>query len=300
MVSNCPGDETTIAIVLSKDLDAYQAAAEGFWKTLKAKNVSVSIDNHDMQGDFKRGLEIMKQLKASKPTLIVTVGSAATKVARREIEDISLVFSMVLNPVDSGFVKSIEASGNNMTGASMDIPIRAQFAQLKAVVPNIRKIGVLYNPQNTAVIVDEATQTAKAMGLELIAVKVTEERQVPKALEKLCEKVDALWAVADDTIFTLQSTRFILIYTLRNGVPFMGLSPAYVKAGALLALSWDDEDIGRQAGELAIRILAGESPEAIPITVPRKIFLSLNHRTAKRIGIKFSDKILQKARQVYE
>ena len=300
MVFNCPGDETTIAIVLSRDLAPYQNAVKGFRETLKAKNLSVAIENYDMQDDFKRGLEIMKQLKASKPGLIVTVGSAATEVAHREIKDIPIVFSMVLNPVDSGFANSIKASGNNMTGASMDISIRAQFAQLNAVMPNLRKIGVLYNPQNTKTVVDEATQTAEAMRLELIATAVTEERQVPKALERLCDKVDALWGLADDTVFTPQSTRFILIHTLRNRVPFMGLSPAYVKAGALLALSWDYEDIGRQAGESAIRILAGEAPEAIPITIPRNTFLFLNHRTAKRIGIKFSDKILQKAGRIYK
>ena len=77
--------------------------------------------------------------------------------------------------------------------------------------------------------------------------------------------IDILWAVSDRTVFNPQARQYILLNTLRNKVPFMGLSASYVKAGALFALSLDYEDIGYQTGELASRIIAGEQTSSISI-----------------------------------
>ena len=85
------------------------------------------------------------------------------------------------------------------------------------------------------------------------------------------EMVDALWSVADSTVFSPGSTKFILLHTLRNKIPFIGLSPAFVKAGALMALAADYQEVGTQCGELAVRVLSGYQPSSLPITMPEKI-----------------------------
>jgi len=79
---------------------------------------------------------------------------------------------------------------------------------------------------------------------------------------------------------------FIFLYTLRNKLPFMGLSPAFVKAGALMALAVDYQEVGAQCGGLAARILSGESPSSLPVTTPHKAILHINLKTAETIGIK--------------
>jgi putative ABC transport system substrate-binding protein len=79
---------------------------------------------------------------------------------------------------------------------------------------------------------------------------------------------------------------FIFLHTLRSKLPFMGLSPAFVKAGALLALAIDYQEVGTQCGGLAARILSGESPSALPITTPQKTILHVNLKTAETLGLK--------------
>ncbi len=80
----------------------------------------------------------------------------------------------------------------------------------------------------------------------------------------------------------------------------MGYAAYVVKKGALLGLSCDYEDIGRQAGELSVEILKGEKPSNLPITVPKKILLSINIRAAKRIGITVPPRVVKEAYEVFK
>jgi putative ABC transport system substrate-binding protein len=118
-------------------------------------------------------------------------------------------------------------------------------------------------------------------------------------MEEVEGKVDVLWSVADSTVFTPQGLRHILLSTLRNRIPFVGLSPAFVKAGALLALSCDYQDVGSQSGEMAIRILEGESPDTIPTAVPRQVSLSVNMNTARQIKVAIADEVRDAAANLF-
>ena len=106
------------------------------------------------------------------------------------------------------------------------------------------------------------------------------------ALRTLDGNVDALWSVADSTVFSSGSTEFILLHTLRNRIPFMGLSPAFVKAGALMALAAVYQEVGAQCGEHAVRIFLGDHPSSLPITIPQEVTMYLNLKTAEIIGLK--------------
>jgi len=134
----------------------------------------------------------------------------------------------------------------------------------------------------------------------LVSVGISSEREIPGAIENLGQKVDGLWAVADTVIFTPQSTQYLLLYSLRNGIPFAGPFTSFVKGGALFTLAWDDKDVGRQSGELALRVLSGENPERIPITTPRMIYLILNLRTAEQINLEIPPHIVSVAKEVYQ
>jgi len=80
----------------------------------------------------------------------------------------------------------------------------------------------------------------------------------------------------------------------------MGPFTSFVKAGALFTLTWNDKDIGRQAGELALKVLGGEHPSQIPVTTPRMIYLILNLRTAEQINVEIPPHIVSVAKEVYQ
>jgi putative ABC transport system substrate-binding protein len=208
---------------------------------------------------------------------------------------------MVLYPVASQFIANMEKPGANVTGAAMDVPVERQLRVLQRMMPKLKRVGVLYSPQETLLVIEEAKRVAKAMNIQMIAESVSSESDVPDALGRLDkQRMDALWSVADGKVFTRPSTRYIIEYVVHRGIPFMGPHNGFVKAGALVALTADYRDNGRQAGEIAIQILNGVKPESIPVATPRKIEMAVNLQVSNNIGLKIPQSVIEDAAQVFE
>ena len=177
--------------------------------------------------------------------------------------------------------------------------MREQFMSLLEVVPGAKRIGVVYNPDETQVMVDEGRAVANGMNLGFVSQAVRSEADVPKALGELRPKIDALWLVGDRTVLNTQSLQYVFLFAFQNNLPLIGLSDHFVKMGALFAVGPDYEDVGRQSGELAARILSGEEPEDVAYVSPRRVMLSLNLRTAEIIGIKVPEHVVRSASATY-
>ena len=238
-----------------------------------------------------------ERIRALNPDLIVPIGSQATSWALAHTENVPIVFMMVLNPVSSGLVPSMQSPGARITGASLDIPSSVQLRTLKDLV-KARRIAVLFNRERTGKVVAEARKAAKRQGIDLIPIHVTSPKKLNEALEQVDRTFDALWSVADQTVLAHGAGERILVHAIRHGIPFMGLSETYVRAGALLALVSSYKDNGRQAGALVLRVLRGESPSKIPVSVPDKLEVVFNPLTAKRLNLKLSSNAKLKLRSV--
>jgi putative ABC transport system substrate-binding protein len=299
LCQNLFAQEKRIVIVKSSNSPPFLKAEEGFKKEIRKSEIEAILIEYDVSDQSKGEGRIAQKIRDLKPDLIVTIGSRSTAMVSQKIKDIPIIFCMVLNPVSSGFIQSMRSSGNNLSGASLDIPVKIQLEKFKLIVPKLKKLGVLFTQDSKQVII-EAKRVCKNIGIELVPELIYSEKEIPGAVEALAQEVDGLWAVADTIIFTPQSTQHILLYTLRNGLPFMGLSPSFVKAGALFTLACDHKDVGRQAGELALGVLSGEEPLEVPITIPRMIYLCLNLRTAEQINLKIPEKIVSVAKEVFK
>ncbi len=275
-----------IVVVKSREAEPYDIALKSLRRTLREKGADAQIEEILLPEEGQARDDRLAEIKKKSPQLFVTLGSAATAQLAKVVKETPVVFCMALNPLASGFIRSMNSSGNNLTGASLDIPPQVQFEALRSIVPAARKLGVIYNPQETEVVVSQAKKAAKDIGIELIGAPIASGEKVPEAFRALEKSVDALWSVADGTAFSSSSMEFLFLNTLRNKIPFMGLSPAFVKAGALMALSVDYQEVGAQCGGLATRVLAGEYPWMLPITTPQKVTLHINLKTAETIGLK--------------
>ena len=301
-----PADSSSrlVFVLKSWDIEPVNRAFEGFRLALadddaETSYLSANLISTDPEREGPSPEAILGFLEANAPDLVFTLGSAATEFAYEHIKETPVVFAMVLDPVGSGFVASYDRPSGNMTGVSMDIPLEIQFQTLRDILPEAQTLGVLYSPEESATVINQASLEATKFLFELVAVPVRSDRDIPAALEGLAGRIDALWAVADSRIFTSHSTEFILLHTIRHGIPFMGVSPSFVKAGALVALTCDYEDLGRQSGEQALRILGGTPPGGVPVALPRKSNLAINLRTAEHIGVVIPPLLTQQAATVF-
>lgn len=281
-----------IAVITSHDTPPYQDVATGFQEFLKKEGVVATFDHYGLSGNAGKASEVIRDIKKQPPRLILTIGTMATQTALREEDDIPVVAGLVSNLDDL-------RKSKNATGVDLDFLFVTQFEWMHKLVPEIKIIGVLYNPKENQAKIDAAVQAAKKEGLTLLPKEIETPRALPDALESLAKRVDLLWGITDQLVLSPQTAEAILLFSFRSGVPFVGLSSSWVKAGALYALDRDYKDLGVQCGELAIKILQGTKPNTLAIVPPRRIRYSLNQKTADHMKLEFSPAVVRNAQQVF-
>ena len=138
----------------------------------------------------------------------------------------------------------------------------------------------------------EIKKASGSTGIKLVEKKVSSDTEVPQAIRSLKGQIDGLYLPPDRKVTNRDAFQFIALFTFENNVPFMAPTSRFVKKGALIALMIDYEDVGKQAGEIAKKILGGASPASLKPQPPRATVLVLNQKTAKTIGINIPPGIL--------
>jgi putative ABC transport system substrate-binding protein len=279
-------------VITSQNTLPYQDVATGFLEFLKKEGVVADFDHYGLSGNAGKASEVIRDIKKHPPRLILTIGTLATQTALREADDIPIVAGLVSNLDDL-------RKSKNATGVDLDFAFATQFEWMHKLVPEIKTVGVLYNSQENQAKIDAAVQVAKKEGLTLLPKEVETPRALPDALESLARSVDLLWGINDQLVLSPHTAEAILLFSFRSGVPFVGLSSSWVKAGALYALDRDYKDLGAQCGELAIKILQGTKPSTLAIVPPRRILYSLNLKTADHMKLEFSPSVVKTAHQTF-
>lgn len=285
-----PSFAADVAAIKSMDIIPYGEAVKGFKSAVKAE---VSEYTLDAEGDSG----IIIKIKNKKTELVFTLGTSALNLVKDEPKDTPVIFTFVLNP---DAVIGRGRGRTNITGIDMHIPPEEQFRIFLQVMPKAKRVGVVYDPAKNQGTIDAAKNAAQNLGITLIAKAVTSGKEAINAISDMEGKIDVLWMVPDTTVITKESIEYMLLFSFRNRIPLIGISDKYVKSGALFAVSFDNEDMGRQAGEIAMRVLEGEDIKSMSMLKPRRLRLSINLNTAEKIGLNIPEDIIRRADYVYK
>ena len=286
-----------VAIVKSSSLAPFESALATLTESLRAQPNQPEILTFDLGGDGANAPTIFRDVEAAQAQAVVTIGTLATEMALQQTSTLPLIFSMVLYPEQSGFLRG---HARSVTGVSLDIPFDVQFRFLRDLLPSAQRLGVLYHPSETGSIVDAGKAAAAKHGFDLRVRAVDKPADAVEALAGLLPEIDALWSVADSHVFTPQTTPTLILNALRRRVPLFGISKSQARSGAVMALYVDYGDIGRQTAELVVRVLEGERGEALPVASPRTVLLALNERTAEHLGLTLAPQLRAAATEVLQ
>lgn len=289
---NAPGLASAfdVAILKSNDLSYYNEAVAGA-KQVLGGDATVTV--HDLRGNVTSGRTIAQKLRAERPDVIVAVGLKAALAAKLEVFDSPIVVCMVMAP------ESYEFTAPNVYGVYMRAPIDQQLASLHTLLPQAKRIGLLYDERFTGPMIKDAARHAEKLGLQLLPALITAPDDLPAALRALTSKIDALWLIQDQTVITEQSIQFILATTLDAKVPVFAFSTTVVQQGALGALVVDAADAGRQAGHIGKRLLRKEPMKGPRYVSPEKTELALNLNVASYLGLKPPDQVVRAAGTIF-
>jgi putative ABC transport system substrate-binding protein len=289
-LTSLPGvaNATEIVILQSSELPYYEQAVQGFKAAIPA---TTTVREYNLSGQLTRGRAIGKSLRASPPDLILAVGLKAAIAAKLEIFDQPVVFCLVLNPDAHGLPAS------NMTGIAVRTSPEAQLTALRSVIPHRRRIGVLYDEEQSGTFIRDAHRAAKQQGLELVAVAIRGQDDIPQAVRKLLPTIDALWLIQDLTVISESAIPFYVESTLEAKVPLFTFSPTLVQQGALGALVVDAWTVGRQAAQIAQARLKEPNRATGSMQAPEQPQLAVNVSAAEYLGLSLSPETMRLAHQ---
>jgi putative ABC transport system substrate-binding protein len=279
-----------IAILQSSDIPAYHEAVVG----LKATGpIGAIYTEYDVQGDLELGKKLARKLRASNVSLVVAVGLKAALAAKVEIVDIPIVYMMILDPLKH------QLTAANMTGTLLEVPLDRQLKVIRTFLPALHRLGTLYDPAKTSYRVMEAMRQATISNFRLEGIPVESEKEVPQQLRALLGNVEALWLMPDSTVLTNESVRFILESALARQIPVIGFSPEFTRLGALLSMSVNYGDVGRETGLLVTRILDEERLLPLnPVPIER-LKITVNLKTARFLGMTFPKELMSLIDETY-
>ena len=270
----------------------FPAVLQGINNLLAARQVAAAITTIHLDQEGATSDTALREALAGKPEVIVCLGSAACENPLVRAAGVPVVYGMIFKP------EAPPAPAGLFTGVSLDFAIDTELELLAQFIPHTRNVGVLYNPAENSRKIAQAQNIAEKLGLNLIAVPVNTLKDLPLALTRILLDASVIWGINDPVVLSPQTANNVLLHSFRNRIPFVGLSEAWVKAGALYALDRDYEDIGAQCGELIVEILAGTRPSRGNV-FPRKILYYLNMKTAKHMKLDFPAAIIDGAAKIY-
>lgn len=282
-----------VVVLTSQGGSPYGDVLGGFRDSLRQRGIAVTLSVHSLDGDGDKAMRIVQEVSRGKPPLVFTLGSLATQAAVQGLgSDTPIVATLVITADEL-------RKAPNTTGVALEFPVDTQFQWLKRFLPAARTVGVLYNPAENQARIAAAAPAATRLGLTLDAQAVPSARDLPLALEALGRRVDVLWSVPDSLVLNAQTAHQVLLFLLRQRLPFVGLSASWVKAGALYALDWDYADLGAQCAQLAAQVLQGTPASTIPVAFPRKVVYVINQRTATHLKLELPETLLRNAREMF-
>jgi len=288
-LSLAPSHAHEVAILKSANITAYNQAVSSFKSSMPPDTAFIE---YDLKGDTHAGRIYAGKIRASGADLVLAVGSKAAIAARLEIFDIPVVYSMVLHP------GKYDLTSPNLVGIPAKPAIGPQLETLRTIMPNMKRIGYVFDPDKTSALEADALARARYLGLTFIERQVRTAEQVPAALRELLPKIDALWLISDSTVLTEESFAFLLREAFDRHIPIIGFDPEFSRRGALVSFWIDSTDIGRQAAYVANTLLAGLSGPPSHIPQPRQR-MALNLGTAEYLGIAISPAIQRLADEAY-
>ncbi|RKD27059.1 sugar ABC transporter substrate-binding protein [Ammoniphilus oxalaticus] len=296
--------QVNVGVIQIEEHAALDAARKGFMDALAENGYKtdeqVKYNYQNAQGDINNATTIAQQLVGDKVDLILAIATPSAQSAAQATQEIPILITAVTDPVDAKLVASMDKPGANVTGTSDMNPIKEQLTLIKDIVPDAKTVGIIYNSgeDNSILQVNLAKEYAQELGFEIVERTISNSSEVKQAAESM-PKVDAFYVPTDNKV--VAAIESVLMVAEQAKVPVIAGESESVKNGALITYGLDYYELGKQTGEMAIRILKGEAePAEMAIETQKNLGLTINKKAAERFGVTIPQKLLDEAVEIIE
>ncbi|MDY5601123.1 MAG: ABC transporter substrate-binding protein [Schaalia hyovaginalis] len=272
------------------------AAREGFKKAFEDAGLEVEFDEQNAQGDQATATSIASKFAGADLDLVLAIATPSAQAAAQAITGTPILFTAVTDPVSAQLVDSLDAPGSNVTGTTDMNPVADQISLVKQFAPGAKSVGIIYSSGevNSEVQVELAKEAADKEGLEVVETTVTNSSEVQQAAQDLASKVDAIYVPTDNTVVSAFAS---VVQSAEDAkIPLIAGEGDSVANGGLATYGIDYFELGRQTGEMAIKILTEKAdPATMPVQSQSEYALTVNTTTLKAIGLEMPAELADKA-----
>lgn len=275
---------------------------EGFLEGLKeegleeGKNLKIEVKN--AAADMGTASQIADRFVADQMDLICAIATPSAQTAFNAAMDteIPVIYTAVTDPETAELAGKDKKPAGEVTGTSDRLPIKDQLEMIRQILPEAKKIGILYTTSevNSLSAIRVYENYAEDYGFEIVIAGVSNTSEIAMAAEALVGKVDCLTNLTDNTV--VNSLPTILERAKEAEIPVFGSEIEQVKLGCLAAEGLDYVELGKQTGKMAAKILTGEAKASeLEYEEISGGNLYLNTAVAEQLGISFGEKLLENA-----
>ena len=297
-----------IGLLGATTAQGYAAQLEAFRQGLSeagfVEGRNVAIEYRWAEDQYDQLPTLAADLVRRQVAVIATIGrNAASLAAKAATTTIPVVFHGSVDPVEAGFVASLNRPGGNVTGVvTLNIDTGQKRLELiHELLPAATTIGLLLNPTNAVAEVQskDLQAAARTLGLQLRIVHASSEPDFGPAFATLSQAQTGGLVIGTDGFLVSQSAELAAL-AVRHALPAIFQYRAFVTAGGLMSYGGSVTDSYRLSGVYTGRILKGEKPADLPVQQATKVELIINLKTARALGITFPITLLGRADEVIE
>src|SRR5215813_2310849 len=284
---------------------AYLAAfREGLKESGFVEGQNVAVEYHWAEEQYDRLPALASGLVRRQVAVIAAGGTPALLAAKAATTTIPIIFSTTVDPVEAGFVASLNRPGGNLTGWTiLNIELGPkQLELLHELVPTSSSIALLVNAANP-VLAEPTTKNAQAaartLGLQLHVLNASTDQEIDAAFATLVQLHAGGLVIGPDNFFNSRSEQLAAL-ALRHQIPAIYQYREFAAAGGVMSYGGNLADAYRLVGVYTGRVLKGEKPADLPVQTPTKFELVINLRTAKALGLQVPPQLLALADEVIE
>ncbi|MET3856519.1 ABC transporter substrate-binding protein [Rhizobium sp. OAE497] len=296
--------DVTVAVTAIVEHPALDAVRKGVQDTLAAagykEGENLKFLFESAQGNPATAAQIARQFAGEDPSVIVPISTPSAQAVVSATRDIPVVFTAVSDPLGAQLVKNMDKPGGNVTGLSDMSPVAEHIALIKEILPNVKSIGYLYNSgeANSVSLLAVLKTEAEKAGLTVVESAATKSAEVQGAARALVGRADVIYVPTDNTIISALEGAVAVAEEAK--LPLFTADTDSVNRGSIAALGFNYYDVGKQTGDIVVRILKGEDPGDIAVKVAAGSDLVVNKKAAEKMGVTLPESVLKRANRVVE
>jgi putative ABC transport system substrate-binding protein len=301
--ANAQGQPMRIGVLGPAEEPRFSEVVDGLQQGLLAQRSGEQaleiMEARVTRGDQTGARAAVEGLIQQHAAVLFVIGSELTRLARDVSSELPIVFITPGDPVAAGLVASLARPGGHMTAMTFEYPELSgkRLELLKAIVPQLRRVLVLYDPRDASPrqSVTAAQEVAAQLGIVVVEREARSPEEIRQGLAAL-DEVDALIGIPGGLTSGFYEEMIRAAHAKRRPTMFHARTRTTMEALATYGTS--EVSIARQAARLVQKILAGAQAGDLPIERPMKLELVINLKTAQALGLTIPPTLLFQADEV--